>query len=396
VKTHFTALDQQLAQTATFQLGYWLQQRETARREQAFNELVQNILEVKSRQELCDRIHQALFEGIGSPCTVIRVVDRCDMGSGEPEEVLDRLFVSDDSHALWPPYRTRADSPISAQVWGEKKTWFSPDLSTDHRLGELPRERRCPRTGCMVVAPMLLGKKEEELVGTLVVHRPKPHTLLKADVKFVERVASLAAVAFWQSADVAHRQPADIETLLVREALHCAATDYFQECADPGSRTDAEERLLLGIKDTLVQGLHGAEGYVWLADEKEGLFRGLAGSASNTGSARNTGAPDDIPWAVVQDKLGPNRPQVVSDPAQQDRLAFLLGAIPEVDRANVQDWQRAAFWLARTDSVQPLQPALFFLAVRPPHRLSYNRLVNLAAMLVTTVVRHRPSQRRDR
>ena len=72
---------------------------------------------------------------------------------------------------------------------------------------------------------------------------------------------------------------------------------------------------------------------------------------------------------------------VVSDPARDGRLGFLLEALPEEQRAMTADCQRAAIRLV----VDEQPRALFFVVVRPPERLSYLAVERALRLLTTTV-----------
>src|SRR5207244_4242061 len=100
-KTHFTALDQQLAQAAAAHLGPWLLAREQGRRNRALGALTRRVFDARSRLDVCQAAYEAIRAVCGDCRCLIRVVDGYETEEGA-RPVLDRLYLSDDTHDWWP------------------------------------------------------------------------------------------------------------------------------------------------------------------------------------------------------------------------------------------------------------------------------------------------------
>jgi GAF domain-containing protein len=376
-KKSFTSFDQHLAQAAAARLSTWLYKVQERKHRQALDELRCEIIKANARDKLARAVFQAVRKGVGDCCCLVRVVDRCDDGTGQPHEVLDRLFLSEPrQHGLWPQFRFKGIT-VSGRVWRDQKTAVITNTRTTPLRGRVRKElgREEPwwdQVGTAVVAPMVVG---DDLVGTLAAVRKAPDILLQADVEFVERVAGLASLAFTTLAETEERR--------IQEGLLWAVVTYLHERQDAAAPRQAQLRLLARICEVLTLGLdrEAAVGYFWVCNETTGLFQ-------DTWSAT-----DDLPslqpvaQEAVARAMGESRFVVVSDPATDRRLAFLLEALPRQDRERYQGCQQAAVWLPRTEHLRQLAPpALFFFAVEPPQRLSYTRVELFVRMLMTTVL----------
>lgn len=227
--------------------------------------------------------------------------------------------------------------------------------------------------GCAAIAPM---KFNREMVGILAVVRDNPHSLLPSDIKFVEHVAELAGPAFIKLAETEERR--------VQDKLNHALIDYFFGRLDKQPPSVARSRLLQEINTALVHGLGAAAGYVWWVDDTSGnLLRGLP-------YPDGFSAPHNVRWGQLQQELGDRHFVVASDvegEAESDpRLKCLLDALPNAQGERYRNCQRACILLGRTEHLRILHPALFFLVVLPPQRLSYERVEHLFRMLITTVI----------
>src|SRR5262249_27901063 len=116
----------------------------------------------------------------------------------------------------------------------------------------------------------------------------------------------------------------------------------------------------------------------WAQKAPGGVFQGRSHSAEQTNLPLNV-APE-----AVEEAFGKERFIVVSDPTHDERLQFLLDALPEDERTACAGCQRAAILLKDTNNVRLLPPALFLLVVRPPQRLSYYRVQRMLDMLYRT------------
>jgi GAF domain-containing protein len=372
-KKAFTSYDQVAAQAAAAQLSNWLYKVQERKQARALAELASAIIKAKSRTELSQAIFETVQRGIGKCGCLVRVVDKCDSGQGQPEEVLDRLFLSDPAqHELWPQLR-RKGLTVTGRVWDSKTTMVISNTKTDPLRNQIRAElgREEPwwdAVGSAVATPLLV---DTEVVGTLVVTRHNPDVLLQADVEFVEKVARLASLAFVLLAETEGR--------LIQESLLWAVVRYFYEQRQPASGAQAELRLLGLIAETLKIGLDARAGYFWAYNATTSQFE------DSWNSTANRPLLQPVSWETIEKEFGTNHFLVVSNPGVDRRLSCLLDALPKAEREKYRDCQRAALWLARTEHMQLVQPALFFLIVQPPQRLSYQRVELLLRTLRTTM-----------
>jgi GAF domain-containing protein len=369
VRRRFDPYSQQVLEAAASRLGRWFHKRQEATRSGALLELTRAAPEAPSRSELCTRIFHALQTVIGPCCCLIRAVDRVARGHGVVREVIDLVFVSDDSRDIWPPFREKGDG-LSGSVWAEGKTRVIQDTRNDVELQRILASTAQPeewwrRTGCAVWTLMKAGDK---VVGTLALHRGDPETLLQGDIDFVEKVAGLAGDAFVALAAKEERQ--------VQEALLWAGLTYCRGLlAEQGRAERALHRLFQEASNALVVGLGGKTGYVWVANHGSGRWTGLPGADGAASRMR------DLPLAAVEEEMGEGAFVVVSDPARDGRLGFLLEALPAEQQTGTAGCQRAAIRLV----VDEQPRALFFVVVRPPERLSYLAVERALRLLTTTV-----------
>jgi hypothetical protein len=284
-------------------------------------------------------------------------------------EVIDLVFVSDDSRDIWPPFREKGDG-LSGSVWAEGKTRVIHDTRNDAELQRILASTEQPeewwrRTGCAIWTPMKAGDK---VVGTLALHRSDPETLLQGDIDFVEKVACLAGDAFVALAAKEEQQ--------VQEALLWAGLTYCRSLlAEQEKEERALHRLFREASNALVLGLGAKTGYVWVANYGSGRWTGLPGA--DGGESRL----QELQLAALKEGMGEGEFVVVSDPAREGRLGFLLEALPAEQRAVTAGCQRVAIRLV----VDEQPRALFFVVVRPPERLSYLAVDRALRLLTTTV-----------
>jgi GAF domain-containing protein len=381
----FTEIHQKLAEAAAERLARWLYKLQEHRDAHIRKTLPSSIFQSLDRIEVCENLHQALEWRIGPCRCLVRLRDKRERGDGNLEEVLDRWFVSDHSDSLWPQYRTR-DDPDSGLVWREGRTQVIADVPAERQRridnGQQP-DQWMNEAGCAVIVSMSLTKASpfrsvtystnfyREMVGILAVIRDNPHSFLPSDIKFVEQMAELAGPAFVKLAQT--------EEDHIQDSLNCALINYFFNRLKKMPPHAASAQLLLEINTALTLGVGGAVGYVWRVEDTSGkLLRGL--------EPADAPAPQDVPWAALQQELGDRHFLVVSDIDGDKRLKCLLDALPNKQGARYQNCQRACILLDRTEHLRILHPALFFLVVLPPQRLSYERVEHLFRNLITTVI----------
>jgi GAF domain-containing protein len=372
-KWRFTSLDEQMGRAAASRLGAWLYRLEQARHDRALSELIRASSNAPGQPELCAALHCAVEQGIGECVSVIRVADQREDQFGKVTEVMARLSLNHpDEHSIWPRFQLRGQG-IAGEAWDKKKT-IRVDDTRDSALRARMRkrfgdERWWDHVGCGFVTPLLA---HDEVVGTLGIGRTHPHTLLDADIAFVEKVAEIASHAFKRLAEREEQ---------IQNGLLWAVTAYLLDRDSGGPESVLRARLLREVADTITTALGGAVGYFWVATEPSGDGEGVWYSPVADHDTWN------IPDEEVRQHLEAIPFAVVSEPETDHRLDFLLERLPAEERERWERCQRAVIRSRATAYRVWFPDLLFFVLVEPPDRLSYNRVVRVHRMLMATLVR---------
>lgn len=378
MKISFTNLDVQLARAAASQLTQRLVQLKELEQSLVLREFQQKLFTANDRVQLCEMLAQDLEDWFGDCCCVVRVVDRRDRGDGTSEPILDRLFVN-KNRELFPQYRDRTD-PILQQVWHEKKPWVIRDTRKD-RLCVRDRSRDgdgkgwTDHYGCGIVVPL---KAQGDVIGTLAVHRPDPGTFSAMDLAFIQKLADLTGPAL---ENLVERQ----ETRLVQEQLLWTALEQMIPLIRLPLAREIQEAVARNICQASAGGLSADEMKCWLFDDEQLIFRHL------TDKDHEEEPCSDLTTDQIRSAFGEDHWIVVSDPQNDHRLQFLFDALPGSEKIQPEEHQQLAIWLEVSAETQIIPPTLFFLLVRQPKRLSYQRAEwlqrTLTAMITTQKLR---------
>jgi hypothetical protein len=365
-KSGFSYMDQQLAQVAAARLAPWLDREQKQRQGRALHGLTQALWRARTRQEVCRAAVEAITEAVGSCCCLVRVLDQWHDGQGQVFNVLDRLYISEEPLDLWPEV-LREGEGLAGWVWQHRQEWVTPEpprepdgTSPTSSAWEPWREHY----QASAIVPLLRG---DELLGTLNVHRKLRGSILRADVDLIRRVAEMVSLALH---NLAQR-----ETERTQEALLWALVAYGFGAGGAGEFPD---RLLDKLAEALRNGLDPAS--------EEAALTFAWRYSDQTQHYESPGGALPISRRAVERAFGEECSVTVTAPQEDEGLAFLLEALPEEQRL-CRGCQRAALLVKRSELCRLMPATLFLLVVRPPARLSANRVQEMLRQLNDTLGR---------
>jgi hypothetical protein len=355
----FDDYDERVLEAEAARLAGFLAQRQGEQRQRLLQGLPQTLLAggdsgaPPTRSDLIEQVALVLHRGIGELTRVVlRVVDRIELPGGVVQTVLDRLAVRGFEHDATPDV-VRPGEGVVGQVWQSGRRRVVLDAHHGAEAEELRAflggQDWPAASGCFASVPLFAGNGAPTVVGTLGVHQEEPYALAPDDVEFIERVASLTALALRALAFNEERQ--------LQEDLLRAVNDYHLHPAP-----EAEAGLVRQTAEALGRALSTGPCHAWYLAES-GRFQNPAGECG------------DVLLPEVEQELSGRRFLVVSCPGADDRLRSLPLPSPACHL------QRA---LLRVEAAGQTR-ALFFVAVEPPVRLRYSMIEWADRLLASTV-----------
>lgn len=358
----FGAFDQQVAMAVAARLaGHIYYHESEPQRKECLRELAEFLPEASKVDELSAKVSEALQQGLGACSWYVRTVDMAGMQGDPPSsEVLRRFAASERAWTADPKVRCKGQG-VAGVVWECRKSIVFDDLEKQRTLDESLQQDAeiCGSlgSGSLVCTPVLVN---DEVVGTVTVHREHRRSLSSGDLRFINDVAGLTGHAL---RSVEHGEGREL-----RLKLNQATQQYLLDLMKGRSAADAEADLAQKIVDAVIPALRGRNGCGWLLEPRRCHFKYSCGDEAN----RNCRA--EIP-ASLEGVFGKER--VVVNPE------WIVEGLPHCrpcDAEACENWQHVALMMEAAPNDARFA-MLFLVVIRPDDHFTLRHAGEVADIL---------------